>query len=300
MLAASLLALQTNLPLVDLDGFLQGRRLASGQYRVPLYGASRPNGGFRLALVVDDSLLTGREMEKARARVEEAGLTERTLFGAVICHPARVNEIDFVFDVCAPPRVFEWNLMHGNVLPRSCVDIDGVLCVDPTDAENDDGPRYRQFVLNARPLHLPTARIGTLVTSRLEKYREATEHWMTRHGIVYDALVMMQYDTMAERQAAKAYASFKAEVYAASDAMLFVESSDPLAAQIARLSGKPALCVDTNLCYGPSGLPHARQRIRKALSEVDSLAVRLRRKAGRILRGSVPGILNPGRRSPET
>ena len=48
------------------------------------------------------------------------------------------------------------------------MDIDGVLCADPTPEENDDGEKYRHFLLNAPPLFIPKVTIGTLVTSRLE------------------------------------------------------------------------------------------------------------------------------------
>lgn len=51
------------------------------------------------------------------------------------------------------------------------MDIDGVLCADPTPEENDDGEKYRHFLLNTPPLFIPKVTIGTLVTSRLEKYR---------------------------------------------------------------------------------------------------------------------------------
>ena len=111
------------------------------------------------------------------------------------------------------PRVFEWNLMHGTVLSNSCMDIDGVLCLDPTDEENDDGHRYLRFLRDTPALLLPTSPVGWLVTSRLEKYRAQTEEWLARHKVQYGALRMMQYPDMAARRAARAYARFKRDIY---------------------------------------------------------------------------------------
>lgn len=63
------------------------------------------------------------------------------------------------------------------------MDIDGVLCADPTPEENDDGEKYRHFLLNTPPLFIPKVTIGTLVTSRLEKYRPETEAWLQKNHV---------------------------------------------------------------------------------------------------------------------
>ena len=54
----------------------------------------------------------------------------------------------------------------------SCIHV----TIYPTKEQNDDGPEYVSFLLNAVPLYLPGSKIGTLVTSRLEKYRVETEY----------------------------------------------------------------------------------------------------------------------------
>lgn len=80
------------------------------------------------------------------------------------------------------PRVFEWNVLHHPVLNDACVDIDGVLCRDPTPAENDDGRKYREFLSTVEPTIVPGQRIGHLVTSRLEQYRPKTGWTNTDSG----------------------------------------------------------------------------------------------------------------------
>jgi len=135
--------------------------------------------------------------------------------------------------------------MHHMLLAQSCVDIDGVLCRDPSEAENDDGPEYARFLADVQPRFVPSVRIRYLVTCRLEKYRSLTEEWLSRHGIGYDRLVMMDLPTKAARVASGSHATFKASVYRRTDTQLFIESSREQADDIARLSGGDVLCTDT-------------------------------------------------------
>jgi uncharacterized HAD superfamily protein len=216
-------------------------------------------------------------MKSAQARVGKANHECRVSFAAVYVSPPGRSDVDLYFEEIVGPRVFEWNLMHGGMIGRSCVDVDGVLCVDPTERQNDDGPRYRDFIANATPLLLPTAPAGWLVTCRLEKYRDLTEQWLKRHGVRYGALHMMDYATKAARLAAGTHASFKAEIYKATDALLFVESSLRQAVGIAGLAGKPVLCMETREMVYPSLAAQAPVLARKAPSLARTWTRRLKR-----------------------
>jgi orotate phosphoribosyltransferase len=142
--------------------------------------------------------------------------------------------------------------MHCWILEHSCVDIDGVLCRDPTEEENDDGPMYEDFLVNAEPLLIPSAPVGWLVTCRLEKYRDLTEQWLANHGVIYRELIMMDLPSKAARIAAGSHARFKAEVYANTNAKLFIESSAWQAYEIANRTGKPVFCLETRrMVTGP-------------------------------------------------
>lgn len=283
MLVASMVALHSNRQLTDVEGYTHNRIMSTGLQRAKIGKKVNSVAESRRALVIDDSLLTGTEMKRVRGLIDAAGLTDRTMFATVLCNPEQENEIDLAFELCPTPRVFEWNLMHGHMLPKSCVDIDGVLCLDPSKEQNDDGPKYHEFLRTARSLWRPTATIGILVTSRLEKYRDLTEAWLAEQGIKYNKLEMMQYNTMLERQQAKAYGSFKAAIYAQSDMIFFIESSEVTTAEIARLSGKPALCIESHRLYDPSGVPHVRQRAKKAIQGARSLIQRVKNKLKKLL-----------------
>ncbi|MFC0200954.1 phosphoribosyltransferase [Paracoccus rhizosphaerae] len=270
MLAANLFCLITNIAMTDLDSLLEGRIYSSGTSSKRRSALDRGLPDMRRILVLDDSIRSGKAMRAARERLEAAGLGGRVMMGAVFGIQSKHVETDFIFEVVPDPRVFQWNLMHHVILKKSCVDIDGVLCVDPTREENDDGPAYAKFLAEAFRLHAPTQRIGTLVTSRLEKYRGPTEAWLARHEIEYDKLVMLDLPSKAERQRLKAHGSFKAEVYRKSDAHLFIESEFGQAETIARVSGKPVFCVDTQQMISPDALSVAalRQELRNLPSRL--------------------------------
>jgi len=245
MLVANLLSLFLNVPYADLDGFCEGRVIGTGE-RGRFFRRSNGArmGQTRKILVVDDSVASGSAMEAARKRIAFAPTNALVEYGVLYVTPEKRAFIQHHFLAIPTPRIFAWNLLHSWVLDRACVDIDGVLCRDPTEEENDDGPQYKNFVDGVQPLYLPTAPIGHLVTCRLEKYRPATEAWLDRHGVRYRELIMMDYADKEARQKAAAYSSFKADAYRKTDAMLFVESSFVLATAIARQTGKDVFCTE--------------------------------------------------------
>ena len=261
LLVANLLALHLNVPMTDVAGLIEGRVIQSGARFKGMDSRqflSKP----RHVLVVDDSLCSGSAMRKVQADLAAAALPHRLTFAAVYMAPEASldGDVDLYREIVPMPRVFEWNLMHGTVLANSCMDIDGVLCLDPTNEENDDGEEYLRFLRNTPALLLPTSAVGWLVTSRLEKYRTQTEEWLARHKVQFGELRMMQYPDMAARRAARAYARFKADIYVETGAWLFIESSAELSVQIAQLSGRSVFCTETREMLKPGDSPSLTRR----------------------------------------
>lgn len=190
LLVANLLSLYLNLPLTDVDGFCEGRILATGRR----WGKQNVSDLLKqrlVALVVDDSLNSGAQMKEVKAKIEAARLPHRVYYAAIYVSPEGPQHLDYWCEIVENPRVWEWNVMHHPVLANSCVDIDGVLCRNPTPQENDDGEEYRRFLADVEPLIVPSKPIGWLVTCRLEKYRELTRGmaekardmlWSADHG----------------------------------------------------------------------------------------------------------------------
>lgn len=263
ILAGTMVSLIANIPMTDLDSFLAGRIYTSGITK-RWAGLDRQASDMRKILVIDDSIIGGTAMRDAREKIAASGIEGDFIFAAVFGLSLQHEETDIVFEAVPHPRMFQWNFMHHMFLEQCCVDIDGVLCLDPTEDENDDGRAYEKFLAEARPLLAPTRKIGWLVTSRLEKYRKLTEAWLASQNIRYDHLIMLDLPNKAERQRLGAHGSFKADFYRKSDAILFIESEHQQALRIAELSGKPVLCVETNMVSlpDPLSLPALQQAAR--------------------------------------
>lgn len=264
LLAANLLSLVSNIPLTDLDSFLEGRVYSSGTSTKRTQRLDRGLGDMRRILVLDDSIKSGDAMRRARSRIAEAGVGGEILFAAIYGLEATHPDVDVIFEQVTNPRIFQWNFMHHIVLEQACVDIDGVLCLDPTKQQNDDGEAYRRFLNEAVPLHTTSRKIGWLVTSRLEKYRDLTEAWLKSQGVEYGELIMLDLPSAEERRRQGVHGSFKAEFYRKAESTLFIESEERQAEIIARQSGKPVLCVETHQIHLPDPLSSAavRQKMR--------------------------------------
>lgn len=261
MIPAYMIALFLNKRVSDLDSFLKGHIVEAGERAQ--YIEQTP---IRKILVVDDSVCSGSAMLKAKKKLKDANLKYEFLFLAPIVTTAGKKLVDIWLETIDDSRVFEWNVFHHAILGQACIDIDGVLNIDPQ--VDDDGPIYTKFLQTATPKFLPTVPIGTLVTCRLEKYRPQTEQWLKEHNIQYKNLIMLNFQDKATRVAWGKHGEYKAKCYIEdSSACLFIESSKEQAEIIARMSYKPVLCVETNqlLHYHPelSNFKRLKRKLKK-------------------------------------
>ena len=246
MIPAYMISLLLNVNCTDFFSFIENRSLYKGQRKL------KNNGDIHLLphdhksiLLVDDSIFTGNDMKEKKALLP-VNLKHKITTLAIYSTEQKREDIDCFFVYLPNLRLFEWNIFHVHTLSWSCVDLDGVLCKDPAIDEDDDGENYLNFVKNAVPFILPTYKIHSLVTNRLEKYRSETEAWLKNHGITYDNLVMLDLPDLEERHKWKIYAKNKALYYKNSNTRLFIESSYLEAKEICLLSGKDVYCVETN------------------------------------------------------
>lgn len=253
LMVANIIALFLNLPLVDLDGFLQGRVIATGKTRRDSNWVSTVYDVKKI-LVVDDSISTGEAIKCAKEKIANSYFKGDAVYCAIYALPTNFFSVDIYFAIINHPRLFEWNYLHHWILKHACVDIDGVLCEDPTCFQNDDGESYQKFLLNAVPRFLPTKKIGFIVTTRLEKYRSQTEAWLKRYGIDYNSLVMLNVNSASDRRRNIDQGEFKGEIYKKSDCVLFLESNYEQAIKICDVSNKAVFCVDNRKLVTPAGL----------------------------------------------
>lgn len=250
MVPAYIIGLYLNVGVTSLDGLLVNEPIKSGSTRRAKVDLGFAQNAQRI-LLVDDSISSGESLQKTLAKIPEDLRARITTLAVYSSQPER-SDIDVFLEYVPEPRVFEWNVFHRSLLGRAGVDIDGVLCRDPLAAENDDGERYIKFLQTTEPLILPSYRIHSLVTNRLEKYRPQTEEWLARHGVQYDHLVMVDLPSAADRQKQGGHATHKANYYLKSGLDFFIESDVRQAREIARIAQKPVYCVDTTQLYSPT------------------------------------------------
>lgn len=239
MLPANLLALYLNKPYTDLDSFLNGHI-----YNAGARGKTFNEFATNKVLVVDDSLGSGSALNKSKARLEGVSTKYSLSYCAIYIAPGTEKMVDHYFEVVPLPRFFQWNILNHPSLEKACFDIDGVLCVDPSEEENDDGEKYIDFIMNAPPLFIPGNKIGALVTSRLEKYRAETEYWLKVNNVKYDELIMLDLPDKEARVKAGSHAEHKAKAYLSKPYTLFIESSLHQALHINMLTKKPVFCTE--------------------------------------------------------
>jgi orotate phosphoribosyltransferase len=250
-MAANILALHLHLPVTDIESYKKGMTISHGER---LACDFKKSSGFKNILVLDDSVHRGVTIDNARINLKKLFPNKNFTFATVYMNPKSRHQADIFFELCPVPRVFEWNLMNHRYLKNACVDIDGVLCVDPTEEENDDGENYLHFIQHAKPLLRSKKKIGYLVTNRLEKYRKPTEEWLKKQNVDYDHLIMRNLPDKAARRKANNYGEFKASVYLKNThTKLFIESSFNQARRIAELSEKMVYCVDKRIMIYPNG-----------------------------------------------
>lgn len=244
LLVANLISLYLNLPLTDIDSLLNEKMFNCGTTKKRSNWIEEISDA-RKILVVEDSSISGNSLNKLRKTLENFKYKDRILVLTIYVTEETKSLTDLFFEVCNPPRIFEWNYLHTKGLEKACFDIDGVLCDDPTEEQNDDGEKYIEFIRNAPVKVVPTFAIGWLVTSRLEKYRNDTEYWLNKNGIKYNKLIMMNFKTKEERIASGSHGSFKGNNFKKiKDAQLFIESEYNQAVEIAKISGKTVFCTE--------------------------------------------------------
>ena len=238
MLPANLLSLYLNKPYTDIDSFLNGHIYKAGARSQFFEGSD-----FKKVLVIDDSIASGSAMTECKDTLKHLDSKFDIKYCAVYVIPGKEKLVDYYFETVPLPRYFQWNILNHTTLEKACFDIDGVLCADPLPEQNDDGEKYIDFILNARPLFIPGSKIGTIVTSRLEKYRKETEIWLKANHIKYNDLIMLDLPDMEARQKANNHGEHKAKAYMSKPYVLFVESEEAQAIAINRISKKPVLCT---------------------------------------------------------
>jgi uncharacterized HAD superfamily protein len=252
MICGSVVSEFINVPLIDLNSFVQGVE-PSGGMRLSLVKSNSGNIKPKV-LVMDDTVFNGTSMRGAKTLLTPFNDKYDFIYCVAYLEGSAIDEVNiYLEDVrCNTDVIYEWNIFnhHPHIMKRCMYDLDGVFCVDPPDERNEE--EYLKYIKNAIPLFIPKVPIGKICTYRLIKNQEITQNWLKEQGIVYDSLFMFNAKTYEERQNSGISPSvMKAKVYGNDkDCILFIESDDYQAREIHQISGKQVLCVSTNKLYG--------------------------------------------------
>jgi hypothetical protein len=138
----------------------------------------------------------------------------------------------------------DWHFFHCRELLKQYavgIDWDGVLNVDCPRECDDDGRRYQEWLDAVRPIRRPDW-IPTIITARLEAYRDQCLQWLARYRIECDQLVMFP-GSFAER-AKTNIGLWKASMCDEHGVEMFVESDLMQAQTIATKRNKLTLSIE--------------------------------------------------------
>jgi uncharacterized HAD superfamily protein len=249
MIVGGLIAAYLNLPLTDLNSFIENRAFTD-----PAYTFGKINNNQDKILIVDDFINFGTTIKSVKEKLTSSGIdaSNITFLSVYAASKKKAENVDMYFEVVPMHRMLEWNVVHHPFLRYACVDIDGVLCRNPSAAEDDDGEKYLKFIRDVAPYINPGYPIATLITCRLEKYREETEKWLKKNNIKYKNIIMMDLPSK-EARAKVSRSDYKAEAFNKTEAMLFIESSVKQAREIAQKTGKSVFCTSDHRFYNAGG-----------------------------------------------
>ena len=244
LLASTIIATHLNRPHQTLDEFLLNLEPSQSR-RLPSIKKGKTN-----VVIIDDSVFSGQKIKHVKEKLLQCkiDLECKISYAVVFAKLESAKYFDIVLSVTNTPRVFSWNVLSH---PDNCyfgVDLDGVLCVDPTEEENDDGEQYINFLKSARILIMTNFKYKIIITSRLEKYRNQTEQWLKKNNVEYSRLVMLNLPTK-EARLKISKAEFKASVIKKEKLPLYIESDPQLAKEIYLNSKTPVYCVETGEFY---------------------------------------------------
>lgn len=252
MIPAYMISAYLNIDCIDLDSFLKNNKLQRGITRTTKASLTYPQEA-RKILLVDDSVYSGKSMKLALDKIP-SDLARKTTSFSVYVNVDNPPFTDVYFEILNGRKLFEWGIFHNNIISECCFDIDGVLCRDPLPEEDNDEVKYKNFIENVEPLFLPTGKVHSLVTNRLEKHRESTEKWLKKNNVSYDNLIMVQLVNKEDKNLIDSSIDNKAKYYKKSSTRLFIESSFSQAEKIAVFSGKPVYSIEGNVYIDPSTL----------------------------------------------
>lgn len=252
MIPASMLSTLLNLPLGSISQ-------ETGEISFLTHGTRKINKVLGKVLVVEDTCYSGKSIASLKLKLGR----ENHLYASSFIRPEITNFVDFYGELLSSPQLLEWNFWNSVVLRGGCLntalrggiaaDFDGILCENPTLAEEQDPVAFELWLKLAKPLAFPReVTLPLVITARLEKYRNKTLDWCDRWGIKVQNFIFFP-GSLEERKSTN-IAQWKAAVFQESKHALYVESESYLARNMIKFTQKPVVCPKEGRVYHASSL----------------------------------------------
>lgn len=249
---ASMVAMRLHLPLSIVRQSMNDLIDAGSGWRL---SGNVGGSGEGPVIVIDDTVMSGNSfkhvMPIVRAKYPNA------LSAAIYVNPYTRLAPDIFVRHLPWPHCLEWNLFNTVITPSCAFDFDGILCADCAPQDDDDGERYRGFLLTATPKYVVRkVAIPLIVTARLEKWRPETEEWLAANGMVADKIIMGPWKNNHERGKADIgqwkgiqFKAFMNQSRRRIQPAMFIESEEWQARRIAQVSGGIVVCPAARKCF---------------------------------------------------
>lgn len=213
---------------------------------------------YKNILLVDDTIASGRQLSKWVKRLSDERYKGFNIIILTVYKEQKVSTnislVDLypvLKDSLLKSPLYEWTIWNRrDITPYFAFDLDGVICVNPPDDHNTE--EYENYLKNPKPLYTPIVEKGfstTVITYRLEKYREETSKFLASRGLPC-TLYMVGCKDREERNSTMNPAAYKATVLKSlPHIILYIESNDWEARAIHQLWGRPVFCVESNTLY---------------------------------------------------
>jgi len=232
---ADILATKFGRPLTTPDLFVDGKIWESSLIKKPK--------NIQRVLLVDDSASSGKALDEATKKILRYNPKLTIKKAVLISTPNGKKYVDYVQLIKKPKHLLEWQLIQNFKLTKFSVDFDGVLCEDCPRGVGLIEEEYIEWMKNAKPFMIPINEIDTIITSRLEKYRDITEKWLKENNCKYKKLKMINLKSDYKKNL-NTVISFKVNAIKESKPELFWESNFREAYEINKKTKVPVLCTD--------------------------------------------------------
>lgn len=202
-------------------------------------------------ILVDDTTASFATMHAA---MEATGIS----LGAVVYASQTTQDRVIAGRVLALPHLLEWNFWNSIYMPEVAVDLDGLICADPTPADVATRRAYEKWMATAPAIDGPRSRpVKAIVSARPQWAEGITREWLSRHGFKYNQLVLCPDHILDPVRQGE----WKAQVLRSIKPMLYVDSSPGVAAVVASLCPVPVICPSVEGGYvAPSSRREAEAR----------------------------------------